>query len=100
MNGNVWEWTSTVVDQSHPMHFGGTNDHVASWNNNGYPESLGGTNSDFGGDYYWSSSNDNRAVIRGSNADAGAKAGVFTMNLRNAPSGFGGHIGFRCVKTP
>ncbi|QGA79917.1 SUMF1/EgtB/PvdO family nonheme iron enzyme [Candidatus Nanohalobium constans] len=96
LNGNVWEWTSTVVDQSHPMHKGGSEGHVSSWNNNGYPESLGSSNSDFGGDYYWSSSNDTRAVRRGGYARSGADAGVFSMILRDDPSGSGRGTGFRC----
>ncbi|WP_217907053.1 formylglycine-generating enzyme family protein [Candidatus Nanohalobium constans] len=96
LNGNVWEWTRTVVDQSHPMHKGGSNGQVSSWNNNGYPETLGSSNSDFGGDYYWSSSDDNRAVQRGGGARNGARAGVFSLTLHNAPSRSLRYIGFRC----
>ncbi|QKQ98964.1 SUMF1/EgtB/PvdO family nonheme iron enzyme [Candidatus Nanohaloarchaea archaeon] len=96
LNGNVWEWTSTVVDQSHPMHKGGSDGNVASWNNNGYPETLGSANSSLGSDYYWSSSNDNRAVRRGGDWNGGAGVGVFSMSLGNAPSDSGTDFGFRC----
>ena len=96
LNGNVWEWTSTVVDQSHPMHKGGSNGNVASWNDNGYPESLGSSNSSFGDDYYWSSSSDGRAVRRGGYWDVGAGAGVFSMLLYGDPSTSGPDLGFRC----
>ena len=100
LNGNVWEWTRTVVDQSHPMHKGGSNGHVSSWNNNGYPKTLGSSNSDFGSDYYWSSSNDNRAVRRGGDARDGAGAGVFSMRLNLDPSSSNRGIGFRCSLSP
>jgi hypothetical protein len=96
LNGNVWEWTSTVVDQSHPMHKGGSDGNVASWNDNGYPESLGSSNSSLGDDYYSSSSDDNRAVLRGGNWGNGASAGVFFMYLRYDPSSSVTSIGFRC----
>ena len=96
LNGNVFEWTSTVVDQSHPMHKSGSYGNVSSWNNNGYPETLGSSNSDFGGDFYWSSSDDNRAVRRGGYADNGADAGMFAMTLTYAPSDSHRAVGFRC----
>ncbi|WP_153549771.1 hypothetical protein [Candidatus Nanohalobium constans] len=37
-----------------------------------------------------------RAVQRGGNANNGANAGVFSMNLNNAPSNSNRNIGFRC----
>jgi formylglycine-generating enzyme required for sulfatase activity len=102
LNGNVWEWTNTTVDQSQSIHHEGTNNHIDGWN----PEYAGPTdetnhlassgNSDFGSDYYWSSSSDNRAVLRGGDWGHGAQAGVFSVHLRNAPSDSRTDIGFRC----
>jgi len=37
-----------------------------------------------------------RAVQRGGNANNGANAGVFSMNLNNDPSNSNRNIGFRC----
>jgi hypothetical protein len=37
-----------------------------------------------------------RAVQRGGNWNNGAQAGVFSMNLNNAPSNSNTNIGFRC----
>jgi len=37
-----------------------------------------------------------RAVQRGGNWDNGAQAGVFSMNVNNAPSNSNTNIGFRC----
>ncbi|RCU47018.1 hypothetical protein DU504_06690 [Haloplanus salinus] len=98
LNGNVWEWTNTTVDQDDPIHFGGTNDNVDAWDPSyAGPSSLASSgNSDFGNDYYWSSSNDNRAVLRGGYWDNGAQAGVFSMNVFTAPSHSRARIGFRC----
>jgi formylglycine-generating enzyme required for sulfatase activity len=105
LNGNVWEWTSTTVgeDESSPIFHNGTNGHVTGWNAEyagptDESSHLGSSDSDFGGDYYWSNSNENsaRAVLRGGGAGSGAGAGVFSLNLRYAPSTSGRGFGFRC----
>lgn len=96
LNGNVWEWTSTVADSSDPIHKGGSSGDIASWNDNGYPESLGSANSSLGNDYYYSVSSDNLAVQRGGGWNDGANAGVFSVYLYNDPSNSNTNIGFRC----
>jgi len=37
------------------------------------------------------------AAIRGGNWNDGARAGVFSLNLNNAPSNWNTNIGLRCV---
>jgi formylglycine-generating enzyme required for sulfatase activity len=100
LNGNVWEWTDTTVDQSDPIHFG-SRDYVDGWDPSyAGPSSLAGSgNSDFGNDYYWSSSNDNRAVRRGGSWRRRAVAGPFAVDVDDDPSHTGKGIGFRCAKT-
>jgi len=98
LNGNVWEWTNTTADQSDSIHFGGTDGNVDAWDPSyAGPSSLASSgNSDFGNDYYWSSSSDNRAVRRGGNWLSGARAGVFSLFLSRAPSSSFPGLGFRC----
>jgi formylglycine-generating enzyme required for sulfatase activity len=109
LNGNVWEWTNTTFDQtSSPLYDvspkdGSGNNHVDSWNPSvAAPASLSdsGGNSDFGSDHYWSDPNmndgDTKAVRRGGRWRAGARAGVFSMRLGDAPSFSNAAIGFRC----
>jgi formylglycine-generating enzyme required for sulfatase activity len=102
LNGNVWEWTNTTVDQSHPIHHEGTSNNIHGWD----PEYAGPTdetnhlassgNPDFGNDYYYSTDNPNRAVRRGGAWANGARAGVFSMYVDDAPSDSYTYIGFRC----
>jgi flagellin-like protein len=104
LNGNMWEWvyvtsgdSEGTVDQSHPMHFGGTNNWVNGWNSTGeYPTDLASSSNSSFDDYYWSSSNDNRAVRRGGHWTSGRYAGPFAMYVIYAPSDSGARIGFRC----
>jgi formylglycine-generating enzyme required for sulfatase activity len=39
-----------------------------------------------------------RGFIRGGNWNNGANAGLFALNLNNAPSNTNTNIGFRCAK--
>ncbi len=41
-----------------------------------------------------------RAFLRGANWNNGSNAGVFSLNLNNAPSNTNTNIGFRCARYP
>jgi formylglycine-generating enzyme required for sulfatase activity len=109
LNGNVWEWTNTTFDQTSSALYdvspkdGSGDNHVDSWNPSvAAPGSLSdsGGNSDFGADYYYSDLNmndgDTKAVQRGGDWTNGARPGVFSMDLSDAPSNSHTSIGFRC----
>ena len=57
-----------------------------------YPDEPG---KDYGGDYHWMNNAGERLPFAGGGWDAGARAGVFYLNLSNARSHSNGSIGFR-----
>ena len=97
--GNVWEWTSDEVDVNADSIGGGWN----YPNDDVTPNLWGNTtpSSHYGNDgVYTSSTKDGRAVVRGGRWSVGGYAGLFCIDLSDAPGTSYSSIGFRCCLAP
>jgi formylglycine-generating enzyme required for sulfatase activity len=97
--GNVWEWTSDVVDvnaDSSDVGWNRPNDNVS-------PNLCGNTtpSAHYGNDGVATGSTKvGRAVQRGGNWAVGSDAGLFCVRLYSGPGNTGSSFGFRCCLTP
>ena len=97
--GNVWEWTSEVVDVNADSIDDGWN----YPNDDVTPNLWGNTtkSAHYGNDgIYTSSTKDGRAVVRGGSWSIGGGAGLFCVALSFAPGSTYYGIGFRCCLEP
>ena len=116
INGNVWEWCKAKIggageDYIIDAGFMGeakvlptSDNYLASLGTIGdngvpdlaLPQSVGGADSDFGGDSYYRNTGA-RAFVVGGRWYRGVSAGVFGLGVSYAPSYRGADIGFRAV---
>jgi len=113
LNGNVWEWTSTLGGASGSNRYtvNGSDTGVsmpgsgaisslstdARLRRYGVPASTGGSTSAFGGDYLWSNNGSLTASLRGGYWLHDSFAGVWGLALHHARSYSRDHVGFRPV---
>jgi len=102
LSGNVWEWNNDACSQ--------TNWHNSAWIEwntvalSDYEKTNAGslgnyTSANGAGRYYGCTANSN-GFIRGGDWSNGDYAGVFSLDLRYAPSLLDTTVGFRCTVTP
>ena len=97
MVGNVWEWTSNVVDTDFPAGTGTSNGYRYLSTSGSFQSSTDSTTLKYGNDgVYFYSSKAGRAVRRGGGWSTGADAGPFCTLLNSAPDVSSSLIGFRC----
>jgi formylglycine-generating enzyme required for sulfatase activity len=93
--GNVWEWTSEVVD----VNTSSRNDNWNYPNDSTNPPLWGNTtpSAHYGNDgVYTATAKTGRAVVRGGNWGASTLAGLFSVDLSYGSSKTSSDIGFRC----
>ncbi len=99
--GNVWEWTDNVINGGlHPatgVALSAAGD-ITGLDIYGIPSSVGTATPDYNYDHFWINAGDYRGFLRGGAWSNGASAGLFALNLRNAPSSTGSNLGFRCAR--
>jgi len=99
MAGNVWEWTSDVVDVTNPG--SGANWYYISTTDGSWNTSSAVDNGKYGKDgVYFPATITGRAVLRGGGWGDGGNAGLFSAALNFAPSYTSSNFGFRCCQAP
>ncbi len=97
--GNVWEWTSDIVD----VNTTSSNDAWQYPNNSQNPQLWGNPTPSlqYGNDgVYTSTTKTGRGVLRGGGWDDGSFAGLFCVGLSRAPTFTYYSVGFRCCVKP
>jgi formylglycine-generating enzyme required for sulfatase activity len=98
--GNVWEWTSddAVAGAIHGRVLP-TEGYVTAVDKAGVAvETTAVPNTLYNEDYFWSSTDSVRAVMRGGFYGSGSDAGLYATHADVATDFSGAGIGFRCVK--
>jgi len=101
MVGNVWEWNGdTIQDGIHPFVGGAlpAQTYINGVDQYGIPSATGASSANYNEDHFWINAAGRRAFLRGGRWNYGAVAGVFALNLGNAPSASSTGVGFRCCK--
>jgi len=115
LNGLVWEWIDLKInngsisevngDAAHPAvgkAVPSENGHVAGISSDAELMKLaipvvGSADANFGQDYYWVTTTDERAALRGGNWGSGANAGVCAWDLSDTPTNSRRGVGFRAA---
>ena len=99
--GNVWEWTDNVINGGlHPVTGAAlpAQNYITGLDVYGIPSSTGSATTDYNYDHFWINVDGYRGFIRGGTWAYGSNAGLFALNLYNAPSNTGSSVGFRCAR--
>lgn len=102
LNGNVWEWTSTVYGKGSECDLNESG-YIASWNSTlDCPNAVSSEgNSTFDNDYYWRPQRENSGhTVRGGAYQYQDAAGPYAIDLRDPPSNTLDYLGFRCSYEP
>ena len=118
LNGNVWEWvdlevtangTTIVITNGFPgagysmpttsSYVNQLEDTDATVKTMAIPKTLGSANASYGNDYCWVNVTANTyAALRGGSWLTAGDAGVFSLDLNDAPSDTSASVGFRAAR--
>ncbi len=99
MIGNVWEWTSDIVNNGVLNNqFLPDTGFVSEVDFSGIAHKTDGfSNEDFAGDRFWLDSSIEAGIMRGGYYGSETQAGVYSVYAASPPSFTGDAVGFRCV---
>ena len=98
--GNVWEWTDNVISGGiHPVTgvFLPSQNYINEIDVYGLPSLTGSSTADYNYDHFWINQSSFRGFLRGGRWDNGSVAGLFALNLHDAPSYTNYRLSFRCA---
>lgn len=96
IKGNLWEWTSTVVNTEN-LEKSGESGHITSFGEDLLNPELSDQQDSIDNSYYYSSSEGTKAIRRGGGWNSKRLSGLYSTIIDRNPQYSSKAIGFRCV---